>query len=607
MGTSDGDPSLFVVATEKLKSPQEFKHFIASSQNGLETDSKYFISSKVIENSTDVLHSKHTQVGGQWIVVNGMAGIGKSKFCLKLRKQILDGETHSNRPIVPLPIEPEHIATLSRANCGKNALCTIARIATVWQCQGFPSPSIQFARVCQYWEETRGRDVVFILDGIEKLKQEEDSVAAGSDGGGSSQGIVQATELCKLLKKLVSYLPMCTIVIATRPEDTSVLLPLGEKMFHEMQLQTKKPDLSFVEVLGFTPDDIQTYINRRFNHLDQQQRQKKKRLIALVHEFPVLNGILRIPKKLEEFCNLELLSCAGSDKPALKLLELCRNYLHVGLDIIALSQEEYTGSGLAFLCKLAFKQYSKHPVRENHLIDSKKVETFLGQNSFTAFLHHDVVIDRRVRENPFLVYHFASDAVQEYLAAVHLSMTRDTHRDWDLDLLFSDSPQMRNVLVFHSALSRGSGNSDVIKCHLRQYLQPPTSEITRKKSGVSHQKLDPWDLAGVLYESDNEDIMKDILIDRDKYPKVNPFPSILSVPVHSQYEIAVLEFVLKNMINPDADKTSEIALKKMEIIAQKDIHATKAFSEDDNLLAALKKLEIVIDFTCPPREEKNCE
>ena len=599
LGTSDGDPSLLVVATEKLKSPQEFNHFIASSQNGLKNDLKYSSSSKVIKNPTDVLRPKHTQVGGQWIVVNGMAGIGKSKFCLKLRKQILDGETHSNRPIVPLPIEPRHTATLSRANCGKNALCTIVENATGWQCQGSPSPSIQFTRVCQYWEETRGRDVVFILDGIEKLKQEEDRESAEGDGGGSSQVIVRATELCKLLENLIRFLSMCTIVIATRPECTSVLLPLGEKMFRELQ---HKPDLSFVEVLGFTPDNIKTYINRRFNHLEvnQQQRQRKEMLFALLHQFPVLCWILRIPKELEEFCSLELPSCPESDVPAFKLTAVCQDYLQRHPDhdtrLRDFTEIQYATSGLEDQCALAFEQCFKHPLRENHLIELKGI----GEKYFPAFFHHDVVFSTRVSEKPFLVYHFASDAVQEYLAAVHLTRKRKsaTHQNWDL--LSSDNPQMRNVLVFYNALLCEGGD---IMSDLHQYLQSST-DATEKKCSASQRNFDPWDLAICLYESNYAELMKDFLKKQNEFTKVNPFPPIVSVPVHSQYDIEVLEFILKNMTT---DGTAELAFKKVEIIAQANIHLTKALSEDDNLLRACESLEIVIDFTHPPQRQEKCE
>ena len=573
-----------------LKSPVDFNHFVASSQNGLKTDSEYFRSSKVIKNPTDVLRSKHTQVGGQWIIVNGMTGIGKSKFCLKLRKHILDGDTHSNRPIVPLPIEPEHIATLSRADCGKDAICSIVENATDWVCRGSPSASvshsIQFERVCRYWEETKGREVVFILDGIKKLKQEEDSEAPEGDGGEGSQEIVQATELCKLVKNLVSYLAMCTIVIATCPKDTSVLLPLGEKMFRELQLPTEKLNLSFVEVLGFTPDDIKTYINRRSDLSDL----RKKTLTALVHQFPVLNGILRIPEELKKICDLEWPSCAESDVPAFKLTAVCQKYLQrcygYGGDF---TEIQYATSGLADLCKRAFYQCSKHPLRENHLIELKGDE----EEYFPALFHHDVVVDARVSENPFLVYHFASDVVQEYLAAVHLTRRGESamHQNWDL--LSSDNPQMRNVLVLYKVLCE---SSDVMS-DLHEYPQPPTDAT--EKSCASQQNFDPWDLAVCLYEFNNAELMKKFLMKQDKFSKENPFPPKVSVPVCSQYDIEVLEFVLKN-------EAAKLAFKTVEIIAQEDIHLTKALSEDD-LLSAFGSLDIVIDFTHPPQRKEECE
>ena len=498
------------------------------------TAADYLPGLKALHHPCDLFSGSQPEEGRQrCILINGVPNIGKSYFCRQLTKEILEGQAHSNR-IIPLlcKVDWESMRSLNERsptshtqargedstsrNCGtqgeaespRSDPCPLRELLGIIAPRCISSEEIDIPAICNHFTESQDEEIVLICDLVEgeSLEFEE------------PQGLVPKTVIQPLLKNLTSFLPHCTLLLASRPDRVAELM----KTLGKIKI---RPHL-FVEVLGFTRTSVDAFV-------DQRNREVLKRLLK---QFTWLYSVCRVPKVVNDLCKISTEWNPVSDEPALAKLCKC-----IGLPVLPSREEHQECSKLTSLCKKAFNcLVTSH--QQSYVLFKDPPWSLSLPTPCSSFLCLDVVKDCRFSMEPFPVYYYASDAVQEYLAALHVASLSDlqllkTAAERCATVLPSDSTRLKQVLLFFSALSKSVDHTEFF---IDAYLGKREENVNETSSVLNH-KIDPWHLACCLYEAKNESLLKRIL------PfKKNQCFSNFSIPIHSQYDMNVIYFLLKH-------------------------------------------------------------
>ena len=531
---------------------------------------------KALHHPCDLLSWSQPEEGRQGcILINGVPNIGKSYFCRQLTKEILEGQAHSNRMMIPLlcKVDWESIHSLNERsptshtqargedstsrNCGtqgeaessRSDPCPLRELLGIITPRCISNEEIDIPAICNHFTESQGEEIVLICDLVE------------GESLDSEEGLVPKTVIQPLLKNLTSILPHCTLLLASRPDRVAELM----KTLGKIKI---RPHL-FGEVLGFTRTSVDAFVDQRNCEV----------LKMLLKQFTWLYSVCRVPKVVNDLCKTTIEWNPVSDSDESALAKLCEC---IGLRLPSQegyrrlpSQEEHwrLPSPEEHLRLPSQEEHSRLPSPEEHwrrgklgslcekafncIVTSHQQSHVLFEDPpwhqslstlYSNFLCLDVVKDYRISMEPFPVYYYASDAVQEYLAALHVASLSDlqllkTAAERCANVLPSDSPRLKQVLLFFSALSKFDDRimyTEFINAYLEKRAQ------NAKTSSVLNHKVDPWHLAWCLYEAENLSLLKNIL------PfKKNKFFSNFSIPIHSQYDINVIHFLLKQCHNND--------------------------------------------------------
>ena len=322
---------------------------------------------------------------GSWpklILVEGAPGVGKSTFAWKLCRKWSKGKFLSQyKLVVLLKLRDTHVREAK----------------TLYDLIYYHDPEEQRLIVKEILK-SNGKETLLLFEGYDELpahmQEDEESI----------------------LLQIISgkCLPEATVLVTSRHSASGFIKYKGKRISQH------------IEILGFTKENIQTYINE--NVEDSEERQGLERYLSC---YPHIRTMMYVP--LNSVIVVEVYhQCHDKDKPAPKTMtELYTSLVHTLLIRYlkdTLGKKEVTLETLKSLkaygvykqfrkvCKIAYKG-----IANNQQIIFYKSNIPYG---FQALDLMQEVHELYVGKGDCVSYNFLHLTIQEYLAAVHLSMKR---------------------------------------------------------------------------------------------------------------------------------------------------------------------------------------
>ena len=358
--------------------------------------------------------------------------------------------------------------------------------------------------VCDALVQSRGRNVMFILDGYDELEE--------------------TLRSCRFLEKILSthdptlYLSECDVVITTRPVTCRELFTLVTDPHRH------------VEILGFKIEHIEEYIDKYFKGYDQSVVEKLK---DRLRQLPHVRGMCRIPIVLEIVCKVhDLRGDHGIPETQtgiyqeyiiaelLNSKELKGQKISIN-NLLTISEVDFPG--FYELCQKAFEYCST----EQRLLltehDVSNLIQYEKRGSIYGLLFVEVVDSLRDRGN-IRLYHYLHKSIQEMLAAVHIGTLPDSEHAslWEEHL---GRVEMGEIWKYYAGITS-----------LKKLETSTLQEMCQKKiRGEDHKML----LIISLFEADNPDVAAKVL------PEIFP-NGLISIAARSSYEVTALNYCIKH-------------------------------------------------------------
>ena len=348
---------------------------------------------------------------GSCILVEGAPGVGKSTFAWKLCRKWSKGKILSQYKLV----------VLLRLRDKR-----VREAKTLYDLIYYHDTKKRTLFVEQI-DELNGKEILLLFEGYDELPAQ-----------------LQRDEK-SILVQIISgkRLPEATVLVTSR-HSASGFIKYGRKRISQ-----------HIEILGFTKENIQTYINE--NVKDSEERQGLERYLSC---YPHIRTMMYIP--LNSVIVVEVYhQCHDKDKPAPKTMtELYTSLVHTLLIRYltdTLGNKEVTLETLESLkaygvykqfckvCKIAYKG-----IANNQQIIFYKSNIPDGFQALDLMQEvHELYVDR----GDCVSYNFLHLTIQEYLAAVHLSMQRKSVQIQHLKEKEAES-SFEMVLRFLSGLTK---------------------------------------------------------------------------------------------------------------------------------------------------------
>ena len=350
-----------------------------------------FTKASIHGNIDDIVSDKHPMefhqiakklADGSWpklILVEGAPGVGKSTFAWKLCRKWSKGKILSQYKLV----------VLLRLRDKR-----VREAKTLYDLIYYHDPEEQKLIVKKILK-SNGKETLLLFEGYDELPAQ----------------MQEAKDL--ILLQIISgrCLPEATVLVTSRHSASGFIKKYNEEIISQ-----------HIEILGFTKENIQTYINE--NVKDSEERQGLERYLSC---YPHIRTMMYIP--LNSVIVVEVYhQCHDKDKPAPKTMTELYTSLVRTLLIRYLSDNpsykhctkiiEFTDvpdkvyEQLQQICKTAYRGVANG--QELIFYDLPDGFETLGLMQEV----HELYVDK----GDFASYNFLHLTIQEYLAAVHLSM-----------------------------------------------------------------------------------------------------------------------------------------------------------------------------------------
>ena len=406
--------NLAVITREKADSKKQHAFMLASLHGGVDVilETKAPVT---IEELLDMPTGKKLKC----VLIEGAPGVGKSTFSWEICRRWAEGIIFQQFSLVLLLRLRDE--TVQNAQTIKDLI-----LYTVEE---------RLESISQYLKNTCGKHTLLILEGLDELPQHL---------------LTQPSTFTRLLDG--TELPDAVILVTSRPSATP-----------QLWQNWKKQITKHIEILGFTDKNIKDYIA---SILDQEE-------IPAFHNYlctaPSIRQLMYIP--LHSGIAIELYRMSSdSDRP----LPTTKTELYTALVQIILT-----------------RYLAKHPKYKDHEIEVKKFTDLpsdisplfmeLTQLAYDSLSQQQLIFkdkDRPIEHLGFMdvvaelfpfgrkvkfSYNFLHLSLQEYLAAVHVSLMDTGTQEGLLESLFTE-PHLNNMGLFLAAITHFEGmDGEVVK------------------------------------------------------------------------------------------------------------------------------------------------
>ena len=366
------------------------------------------------------------------VVVSGAPGVGKSTIARKVCKDICQApDCHGY--ILVLLVELRDLLLFKKDFQLVDILQLFQRKMGDATFQGEMGDVTTPVELSKAISRNQGRDVLFILDGFDELPPH----------------LRQSDFLVKLLShNLDSPLRDCDVVLTSRSIVTS-------EIYHHMRESRAQVDLTNIEVLGFTQDQIKEYAGHYFK--GQGLPDLLESFVSKIDAIPQVRGLCSIPVVLSIIC--QVFSFKEDLPPTLTEIYneyMCIKVLKYREELTSLNSildvprdhDFYTLGKIAFDCirsqKMVFHSSDLQSLGE-HFSDRIK-----GCGVLTA---RPVRADPKSKEAAIGSFYFIHLTVQEFIAAVYVSLlpAEEQREIWSNCL---GEPHMAQVWRFYCGLTQ---------------------------------------------------------------------------------------------------------------------------------------------------------
>ena len=427
---------------------------------------------------------------GKRIVISGAPGCGKTTLSRKYCKDLSSRVIQNDYQLILLC----HLRDVS--HCLKeNEELTLKHFFAKY------SNRYDVSSIITELLKTGGKGVLLILDGYDEM----------------SDQMKKNSALKSILSPSSPDLDQCDVIVTTRPFTCpEVLAGMEYECLH-------------VEILGFTEENINLFIDNYFRFLNQEMADQLKEKLQ---NLPSVQGMCRLPVVLKIICKVqEYLSIENKGLPRTmggiyhlyikRQLLLNPNISQEDLSIAdILSVPEDAFPGFSSLCQVSYNFCVKQNLVLSKRDLGKELLNNVKRGSIYGLLFAESADDIDAA-SPVQLYMFLHKTVQEALAAVHVAKHTEPEQEriWREQL---GRPEMAEVWKFY--------------CNFTKFQNVNVLSLVQANTDQSFKRNLLLMLS--FFEADNENLSKHYL------PQV--ISNELTFRISSGYESLVLQYTLQH-------------------------------------------------------------